>query len=261
MQVRLQELPRRDWKLVPLMWDAITNEVLFGVTSLTHVDRLVSLFQQTFGYGLEPVLAGKRAFELATVRSQAVDDSRSSAFIPGVSAGDVAWIPDDTSRDFLGNEFLLWLWWYTDNVSDTVEASGGRAVTFMLARSMTLACPRGETGTNTIKNEGPSRLPEAKRAVKSGKLPRKVGLTLVHDGEQFEFMLHADTLGVGSAKLSRPADDIPQARAKLEDRVRAIRAMNDSILLLFAHFVEERVGKGWIDTLPKMQKWLAEIHN
>ena len=95
-------------KLVPVMWDSVTNEVLFGATSLTHVDRLVSLFQQTFGFGLEPVSAGKRAHELAAT---AVDDSLSSAFIPGVSAGDVAWIPDDTSRDFLGNEFFLWLWY------------------------------------------------------------------------------------------------------------------------------------------------------
>ena len=96
-------------KLVPVMWDSVTNEVLFGATSLSHVDRLVSLFQQTFGFGLEPVSAGKRAYELAPGKTPAstVEDSRSSAFIPGVSADDVAWIPDDTSRDFLGNE--LWL--------------------------------------------------------------------------------------------------------------------------------------------------------
>ena len=243
------------------MWDAITNEVLFGVTSLTHVDRFVSLFQQTFGYGLEPVSAGKRAYELATVRSQAVDDSRSSAFIPGVSVDDVAWIPDDTNRDFLGNEFVLWLWWFSDTVSDTIKASDESEITFMLARSLTLACPRGETGTNTIKHEGPTRLPEAKRAVKSGKLPRKAGLILVRNCEQFEFMLHAETLGVGSAKLPRPADDVTQARAKLEDRVRAIRELNSSIGLLYAHFIGIRLGKGWIDTLPKMQKWLAEIQN
>ena len=98
-------------KLVPVMWDSVTNEVLFGATSLSHVDRLVSLFQQTFGYGLEPLSAGKRACELAPGKTPAVDNSCSSAFITGVSAGDVAWIPDDTNRDFLGNEFLLWLWY------------------------------------------------------------------------------------------------------------------------------------------------------
>ena len=136
MQVRLHEIPRRDWKLVPAMWDSVTSEVLFGATSLSHVDRLISMFQQTFGYGLEPVSAGKRAWELATT---AVDDSRSSAFIPGVSAGDVAWIPDDTNRDFLGNEFFLWLWYFTEVDSDTIKVSDESEITFMLARSLTLA--------------------------------------------------------------------------------------------------------------------------
>ena len=235
------------------MWDGVTNEVLFDATSLTHVDRLVSLFQQTFGYGLEPVSAGKEA-----VGSQ---ESACSTFIPGVSTSDVAWVPDDTNRDFLGNEFALWSWWHSDIISDTVKVSDDSEITYMLTRSLTLACPRGETGTNTIKHDGPTRLPEAKRAVKSGKLPRKIGLTLVRNSEQFEFMLHAETLGVGSAKLPRPADDVTQARAKLEDRVRAIRELNSSIGLLYAHFIGIRLGKGWVDTLPNMQKWLAEIQN
>ena len=177
-------------KCVPVVWDTLSNEVLFGATSLSHVDRLVSLFQQTFGYGLEPITAGKRAFQLAELnkRSRTVDDSSPSAFIPGESAEDIAWIADDSSRDFLGNEFLLWLWYVTDTISDTVKLADDSEATFMLARTLTLECPRGETGHETITHEGPTRLPEAKRAVQSGKLPRKVGLTLVRHSEQFELV-------------------------------------------------------------------------
>jgi len=42
----------RKRKCMPMLWDATSNEVLFGVTSYAHVDRLVSLFQQTFGFYL-----------------------------------------------------------------------------------------------------------------------------------------------------------------------------------------------------------------
>ena len=31
-------------------------------------------------------------------------------------------MPDETSRDFLGNEFLLWLWYYLENERDTLDA-------------------------------------------------------------------------------------------------------------------------------------------
>ncbi len=247
-------------KCVPIVWDTLSNEVLFGATSLSHVDRLVSLFQQTFGYGLEPITAGKRAFQLAELskRSRTVDDSSPSAFIPGVSAEDVAWIADDTSRDFLGNEFLLWLWYVTDTISDTVKLADDSEATFMLARTLTLECPRGETGHETITHEGPTRLPEAKRAVQSGKLPRKVGLTLVRHSEQFELTLHAETLGVGGAKLPLPPDDVTQARAKLEERARQIRSLIETLDLLYDAFGQQRFGKPWPDTLAKMQKWLAQ---
>jgi hypothetical protein len=244
----------RKSKCVPVLWDALSNEVLFGATSLSHVDRLVSLFQQTFGYGLDPVTAGRRAFQLAPV-SRAVDDSSSSKFVQ-FGGDDVAWISDDTSRDFLGNEFLLWLWFVESTVSDTVRLSDESEVTFMLARTLVLECPRGETGHEVIKHEGPTRLPEAMRAVQSGKLPRRAGLTLVRHSEQFELLLHAETLGVGGAKFPKPADDITQSRAKQEDRIRALRSLIETTDLLFEAFVNLRLSAKWPETLGRMQGWL-----
>jgi hypothetical protein len=246
-------------KCIPVLWDAKSNEVLFGATSLTHVDRLVSLFQQTFGYGLDAITAGRRAFQLAELhqRTRGVDDSSPSAFVPGVSPEDVAWIADDASRDFLGNEFLLWLWFNSEGESDTIALADGSEVTYMIARTLTLECPRGQTGHETISHEGPSRLPEAKRAIQSGKLPRKVGLTLVRHDIQYEFTVHAETLAVASAKLPNPTDEKLDARGRLNERIDQLRHLIETIDLLYDAFGHQRLGKGWADTLPRMQRWLA----
>jgi hypothetical protein len=45
-------------------------------------------------------------------------------------------------------------------------------------------------------NEGPTRLPEAFRALQAGKLPRKAGLILVRHDQQYELTLQAETLAV-----------------------------------------------------------------
>ena len=244
-------------KCVPVLWDRLSNEVLFGATSLTQVDRLVSLFQTTFGADLECVTAGRRAYHLAEVHTQTrqVDDSSPSAFVPGVTPGDVAWIADESSRDFIGNEFLLWLWYHTDVESDTIKLADDSEVTIMLARTLNLECPRGVTGHETISHEGPTRLPEARRAIQSGKLPRKVGLTLVRHGEQYELTLHAETLGVGGAKLP-PPDEGADARGKLDDRANQLRALIETLDLLYNAFGEKRFGKEWEAELAGMQKWL-----
>jgi hypothetical protein len=244
-------------KCVPVLWDRLSNEVLFGATALTHVDRLCSLYEQTFGFGLECVTAGRRAYQLAEIhsRTRPVDDSSPSAFVPGVSPADVAWIADESSRDFLGNEFLLWLWYYTDVESDTVKLADKSEVTVMLARTLTLECPRGVTGHETITHEGPTRLPEARRAIQSGKLPRKVGVTMVRQDAQYEFTLHAETLAVGGAKLP-PPDEGADARGKLDDRANQLRALLETLDLLYDAFGQKRFGKEWEQELLGMQKWL-----
>jgi hypothetical protein len=248
----------RKRKCFPVLWDRMSNEVLFGATSITQVDRLCSLFEQTFGHEIECVTAGRRAYHLAELnsRTRMVDDSSPSAFVPGITPPDLAWIADDSSRDFIGNEFLLWLWYHTDAESDTVKLADGSEVSIMLARTLTLECPRGQTGHETISSEGPSKLPEARRAIQSGKLPRKAGLTLVRHADQYELAIHAETLAVSGGKLPPPDESITDARAKLEDRATQIRGLIETLDLLYDAFGQKRFGPEWEAELTGMQKWL-----
>ena len=248
----------RKRKCIPVLWDRLSNEVLFGATSLTQVDRLCSLFKQTFGHTLECMTAGRRAHLLAEVnsRTRLVDDSSPSAFVPGVTPPELAWIADESSRDFIGNEFLLWLWYHTDVESDTIKLGDGSDATIMLARTLTLECPRGQTGHETISSEGPTRLPESRRAIQSGKLPRKIGLTVVRHNEQFELTLQAETLAVSGGKLPAMDESITEARATLEERATQLRSLIETLDLLYDSFGQKRFGKAWETELAGMQKWL-----
>lgn len=246
----------RSRRCFPVLWDRFTREVLFGATSTTQVDRLCNLFDRTFGVELEPMRAGDRALAIATLgaRIAEVENAGPSPFVPGVSPPDVAWIADESSRDFLGNEFLLWLWYYTEVNSDTIKIDG--PYTLMLARSLVLECPRGQRGYETIRHEGPTRLAEAKKAVQLGNLPRRVGVTLVRHDQQYEFTLHAETLAVASLKLPPPPDDVTEPRARQEHRLDAIRELNDSLDALYGVFLAIRLTERWADELAAMQKWL-----
>jgi hypothetical protein len=245
---------------VPVLWDRLSNEVLFGATSITHVDRMCSIFEQTFGVKLEAMTAGERAHLLAEAseRKRQVEDSCPSAFIGSVSE-DYAWIAGENSRDFLGNEFLHWLWYQTDVVSDTVKvgpAENLSEVTIMLARSLTLECPRGQTGHEVFTHEGPTRLPESRRAIQAGKLPRKAGITLVRHDQQYEFAIHAETLAIASAKLPAMPDKVNGALDRMAHRVTQIRELLETFDLLYAAFLSVRLGSGWAGELAGMQKWL-----
>ncbi len=241
-----------------LLWDAPSNELLVATTAQGAIDRLLTLFQQTFGSGFELQGAGARAYDLAELREQTrnVDDATPTIFVTGGSAKELAWSPDETSRDFLGNEFLLWLWFVLETEGDTIKLADESEISIMLARSLVLECPRGQTGKESITSDAPTRLPEARRAVQSGKLPRKAGLTIVRHDQPYELTLHAENLGVSAAKL--PPTDEEDDRARIEERITQIRHLVESLDLLYDAYGRRRLSADWTKETTRMRKWLVD---
>ncbi|QVL31999.1 hypothetical protein KIH39_24715 [Telmatocola sphagniphila] len=243
-------------KAIEIVWDRKSHEIYFGTTSVTQLDRLIVLFRNTFGLTFDSLTSGKIAFNLAELHQQTrnVDDAAPSNFVPGTTPKEYAWILDESSRDFLGNEFLLWLWFRADTDRETLKLSDDTEAVIMLARTLTLECPRGQTGHETITSEGPTKLPEARRAVQSGKMPRAAGITIVRREEQYEYKLIAETLGISGLKLPNTGED--DERAQLDARADQIRSVIETNDLLFEAFIKLRASSDWQKELRAMQKWL-----
>ncbi len=190
-------------------------------------------------------------------KTRVVDEATPSAFTKP-AAQDIAWICDEHSRAFLGNEFLVWLWHTLENVSDTIKLADNSEVAVMLARNLTLECPRGKYGSDTFRSDGPTKLPEAIRALRGGRLPRKAGLTLVRHDKAYELTLQAETLAVSSAKL--PAAEAEEDRARLEERVDQIRHLVETFDLLYGRFLEERMSSSWDGgERAEIFRWLEKV--
>ena len=246
-------------KQVPVLWDARQALIYFGSSSLTAIERFLSLFKESFDLNLERLSAGTLARDGALERGQSrsLEDLSPSVFTGSQRKISIAWVADEFgSRDFLGNEFLLWLWWVLEKESDNVRLSDDSVVTCMLNKTLALECPLSETGKETITSEAPTRLPEAKRAVVAGKLPRKTGMILVRHDEQYELTLQAETLAVGGASV--PKLDSEPGRAELEDRVDQIRHLSETVDLLYDAFCRRRLGASWSDDAKKIRAWLRE---
>jgi hypothetical protein len=244
-------------KSFPLLWDAQSNELLVGTTSTTVVNRLHTLFQKTFDRGFEQCGAGRQAFLQAESRGQsrAVDDAKPSTFVAGHPLSDIAWVPDADNHDWLGNEFLLWLWWVVEHESETLVLADKSELTVLLVRTLQLECPRAQTGKESITSDAPQRLPEAMRAILSGKLPRKVGVILNRHDHQYHLTLQAESLAFTGAKL--PAVEEDDDRARLEARLGQVRHLLETLDLLYDAFGTRRFGTHWNRDVVNIQKWMA----
>ena len=146
----------------------------------------------------------------------------------------------------------MWLWWMLETESDTIQLPDESEVTVMLAKTLTLECPYGETGKETITAECPVKLPEALQAIRSGKLPRKTGMTFIRDGRQFDLVLQAEGFGISGAKIHLDDDE----EFEDEDRINAIRLLSETTDLLFHTFCDRRSSDDWLDDQKSISKWI-----
>jgi hypothetical protein len=240
----------------PVLFDAQLNHVLVGTTSAGALEQVQKLFQETFGCRLFLMDAAAIARERAEIGQQQdrLPYLRPALFVPGQGTAEVAWVKDPTSHNYLGNEFLLWLWFILETEDDTLALPDGSKVTAMLARILVLECPRGLSGYEAIHSEGPTKLPEARRAIQAGKLPRRAGLILVRHDQQYELTLQAEKLAISGAKL--PAAEPGEARVRLEERISQLRHLIETVDLLYDSFLCRRLGTDWQKEQERMQQWL-----
>ncbi len=240
----------------PVLWDARDGILYVGTSSPASLELCINLFEDAFELSFEQLTSGKLASEWAVEDDHRMNlaEADPTPFHTREIQPPISWHNQESGNfDYLGNEFLLWLWWYLETQSDTISLADDTEVTAMIVKTLRLECPRGESGKDTITHESPVTLPEAHQAVLSGKLPRKAGLILSRLGEQYDFVLQAEMVSLNGAKIE---NDEGGGRGPLENRIQSIRHFSETIHLLFGAFFERRLGKSWSRELEQIRNWL-----
>ena len=251
-------------KLIPLLWDVPAN-VLYGPASVSVREKMQELFSRTFELELQPLTSGhiglrelekrakRREYEdlMPTRFAKSQEDPDMNAEYPWTAKGDGA-------KDFLGNEFLLWLWHETQKtgvIETAAGASGGGHTTVMFDRTLQLDCVFGQTGKDTLTATGPTRMPEAIDALRTGKAPRKAGLIVDCAAGQFNLTLTGESLAISSLKLPE-VEKADTARTLFEERITLLRDFNNCVDAMYSAFLTARVS-GWETTTGNIRKWIA----
>jgi hypothetical protein len=122
-------------------------------------------------------------------------------------------------KAFLGQEFLTWLW-YVSEEEEPPTLADGRSVQVSLGDRLVLGPAQGAEGTRvTVKGQEVS-LAEARQALRRGKLVEAMRLGLEMEGEEYWLNLTAAELAISSLKLPpvAPAEDIlrPEPQGGIE---------------------------------------------
>lgn len=249
-------------KMIPILWDLGRGRLYAAITGKA-LEKLMEIFERTFGLQLAAVTAGTIARDFLGVRGQsgAFEDLRPTKFTESEFDATYPWSDKFmTVKDFLGDEFLLWALWQTQEEGDTIPTllpdGPFRNVTLMFDRSLGLECSFGQTGKHQITGSGPDRLPETREAIRSGKVPRKAGVTAMIADSQYEFTFNPEAFAFGGTKLP-DIENADSPRVAFEERIKLISDLCQGMERLFQAFVDARTNGSWTYTLGKIVAWIS----
>ena len=260
MDEELREGRYRRSKMIPIVWDLPSQTVYCSASGKT-MEQLMELFERSFGLTLHPLSAGSIALRMLEPKGKRRDyeDFRPTRFVPGPGGEgeypEYPWVlKGPEPKDFLGNEFLLWLWQQAEGKHQGVTMAAGE-VAVMIDKSLDLDCAYGQSGKDSLRGDGPHRMPEARDALRTGKLPRKAGMILECSGVQFSLNFNAETFAIGSAKLP----DIEEAetpRVVFEERIALLRTLSQTMDGMFEEFLKVRASSAWEGRTSDARRWI-----
>lgn len=269
----------RKSKAVPLLWDFKRKELLIGSATQTAIEHASLLVAETFDVKLSVISAGVRAGEVLRGQGKGRDyeDLQPSKFTgpPAMPARDrdaddegfagggdlsvplVPWVAKAVDlKDFLGNEWLMWLWRHAETSDDPIETGGNVGpVHVFVDRALDMECAWDAGGKQTLRGDGPGRLAEATAALRTGKWPRKAGLVLSDGESQWSLTLQADKLQVSACTLPE-IDDAQSPREVVDLRLNQIRRLVQLLDGCFEAFIAERTSGRWPTARTDITKWI-----
>lgn len=160
---------------------------------------------------------------------------------------------------FLGNEFLTWLWFILDNKPEIINQADKEVQAFEIGNRIVLE-NRKENRTEIITIKGDDAgLEEGLLSLKKGAVVVEINLCCKTENQKWHFTLKGESLSISSLKV--PAKSLVETKDDIEGAVLDKIYLCEKIVILidtlFQHFIKLRISNEWAkNVLPEMKKWV-----
>jgi hypothetical protein len=166
--------------------------------------------------------------------------------------------PDDPrgGMDWLGPEFVTWLWWRS-STDPRFRHQDGTEVYVHVDEYLELRGERAAARKTTLRTGMPGASAEGKVALRGGKVVTAARLILARGEEEVTFTLRAEDLDVSAAKLPTPDAAADSAEERLAAALTATRRLYADLDLCLGAFLDVRCGDAWEAEVARVRAWAA----
>lgn len=165
-------------------------------------------------------------------------------------------------KRFLGQEFLAWLWYKSEERGGSIDVPGLGDVQVSFEKHMLLEYGEGETSEKVICRGLQTELKEARAGLCLAKKPEQARMRIAHGDYEFSLTLTAATLEFRNVRLPKTvdaADEGPGAdslEGRVLERIALFEQLTGLVNDLFGLFINIRGTAAWNEELLRIRAWI-----
>jgi len=166
-------------------------------------------------------------------------------------------------KRFLGQDFLTWLWWKSEERGGSVLLPGHGDIIVVFEKHMLLEYGEGETNEKLICSGLQTELQEARTGLLMGKKLEQARIQLVHMEHEWNFTLAAAMMEFRNVKLPKTAgtegdsgNNPEETEGMILERVYLFEELVRLINEIFLLFLQVRVSDTWKEEIVKIRNWV-----
>jgi recombination associated protein RdgC len=235
-KVKLEMLTKLD--SIPTFYDVCwavgKNTIYFSSLSDNVADDFIDLFKKTFSLTLKRFSPQEN--NLITKTPESLE-----------------------AASLIGREFLTWLWFKSEERNGRIQISKTDEFELHFLKRIVLEAGEGEYSQGVVCHGIHAELKEGKEAIRQGKKVKEAGIKLIHDNNEWELTLKADSFHFQSLKLPvQDWQDTPEdPSGSLLERIYLIENAVKTIDSLYESFLHIRFSPQWKEKETKLlSQWL-----
>lgn len=168
-------------------------------------------------------------------------------------------------KRFVGQEFLTWLWWKSEERGGSVEIPGYGDIVVTFEKHMLLEYGEGESSEKLICSGLQTELQEARTGLQIGKKLEQARIKIVKNDYEYNFTLAAALMEFRNVKLPKTAETEADQNSNPEEvegmileRVYLFENLINTVNDLFRMFLEKRIANEWREELENVRLWITK---
>ena len=235
-----------------VIWDPGKGIVMVSTASGKVLDIFLTLFVRSFDVSLDQLEPREfAAFLLQEHDQQKVDMLEPAQFVANNEHS-------SSLADFLGKDFLTWLWWRSE-VSPEFQTIKGEIFTLSMEQRVTVSGGDGITQEIASVSGPLSGLREARVGLANGKKVTQCTLSCEKDGLSWQTSFNAMDLSARSLRCPRIENEGDDPDGVVLEKIYLMEVFFSMVDALYNTFLVYRLSEEvWTDQVENVQCWILE---